>query len=338
QPTAAVTQEEPVGMRKRINTFGTPEEDARMRDFTINGLFYDIRTFSVIDHVGGQKDLDKGLIRCIGDPRVRFPEDPVRMVRAVRFASRMNFTIEKKTYRGIVRYHREIANAAPSRLLEEIYRLFGFGTGREAFRLLAETKLLRVMLPAVDAYVSSARAGDLSLWDCLEAFDRQELDGAVPREAAILGTLFYPLFDARLRQREGKQLNGSRQQAARDILAEGTRHLQAPRRILDRLVRAFDAQRRFETTARRFSRRRFVMQETFPDALLLREIVLRARGEDIGSLVAWRELRKECLGQHVAADKSSRVSGVAAGVEGERAPRRRSRYRRRRKPVSADQS
>ncbi|MFC1591108.1 CCA tRNA nucleotidyltransferase, partial [Thermodesulfobacteriota bacterium] len=63
-------------VRKRENTFGTPEEDARMRDFTINGLFYDIRTFSVIDHVGGQNDLDSGLIRCIGDPRVRFPDDP----------------------------------------------------------------------------------------------------------------------------------------------------------------------------------------------------------------------------------------------------------------------
>ena len=102
-PPSDTTSSDGSLLQKRANTFGTPEEDARMRDFTINGLFYDISTYSVIDHVGGQKDLARRLIRCIGDPRIRFAEDPVRMVRAVRFASRMDFTIEKKTYRAIVK-------------------------------------------------------------------------------------------------------------------------------------------------------------------------------------------------------------------------------------------
>ena len=77
------------------NTFGTPEEDAKRRDFTVNGLFYDIKTFSVIDYVGGLKDLEKRDLRCIGDPNIRFREDPVRMMRAVKFAARLDFTIDR---------------------------------------------------------------------------------------------------------------------------------------------------------------------------------------------------------------------------------------------------
>ena len=82
------------------NTFGTPREDALRRDFTINGLFYDISDFSVIDYVGGLEDLEAGLIRTIGDPDIRFREDPVRMMRAVEFASRLGFAITPDCVRG----------------------------------------------------------------------------------------------------------------------------------------------------------------------------------------------------------------------------------------------
>ena len=79
------------------NTYGTPETDAYRRDFTVNGLFYDIKDFSVIDWVGGMKDLENKVIRAIGDPEIRFQEDPVRMMRAIKFSARLGFTIEKKT-------------------------------------------------------------------------------------------------------------------------------------------------------------------------------------------------------------------------------------------------
>ena len=78
----------------RDNCYGTPEEDALRRDFTINGLFYEVERFSIIDHVGGLSDIQNRLIRSIGDPNIRFREDPVRMIRAVRFASRLDFRIE----------------------------------------------------------------------------------------------------------------------------------------------------------------------------------------------------------------------------------------------------
>src|SRR3954453_14548187 len=100
------------------NTFGTPEEDAFRRDFTINALFYDIDTFSVIDYVGGLEDLRAGIVRSIGDPDVRLREDPVRMLRAIALAARLDFTIEPTLVDAIRRHRHEIAKSSLARLLE----------------------------------------------------------------------------------------------------------------------------------------------------------------------------------------------------------------------------
>ena len=144
---------------RRDNTFGTPETDAVRRDFTINGLFYDIKTFDVIDYVGGLDDLENGIIRCIGDPDIRFREDPVRMIRAVRFASRLGFEIEPTTHAAILKHHRELEKASPPRVLEEIYRLFGFQSGEAACRLLKETRLMSVLFPEIDVYLDETGDG-----------------------------------------------------------------------------------------------------------------------------------------------------------------------------------
>ena len=101
------------GMVLRDNVFGTPEDDARRRDFTVNALSYNIADFSLIDYVGGMEDLERGIIRTIGDPRVRFTEDPVRMLRAVRFAALLGFTIEPATWEAMVDLGTTIDRAAP---------------------------------------------------------------------------------------------------------------------------------------------------------------------------------------------------------------------------------
>src|SRR5581483_10601619 len=103
----------------RDNTFGTPEEDAFRRDFTINALFYDIATFSVIDYVGGLDDLQARIVRSIGDPEVRVQEDPVRMMRAVALASRLDFEIDAPVLAAIRKHRHELARSSPARLLEE---------------------------------------------------------------------------------------------------------------------------------------------------------------------------------------------------------------------------
>src|SRR4051795_9049080 len=135
----------------RDNTFGTPEEDAFRRDFTINALFYDIGTFSIIDYVGGLKDLEHRLIRSIGDPGTRFLEDPVRMLRAVVFAARLDFTIDAPILDAFETHRHEIGRAAPARLMEEYFKILRSGYAEQTFRMLKDVRLLREMTPELDA-------------------------------------------------------------------------------------------------------------------------------------------------------------------------------------------
>jgi poly(A) polymerase len=131
----------------RDNTFGTPEEDAFRRDFTVNGMFYDIATFSVIDYVGGLEDLKARVIRSIGDPNVRFVEDPVRMLRAVVMASRLDFRLDPGVVAAIERHRHLIRDASPARLVEEYYKILRAGAAAKTFRALDETGLLELITP-----------------------------------------------------------------------------------------------------------------------------------------------------------------------------------------------
>ena len=135
----------------RDNTYGTPEEDAFRRDFTVNALFYDIGTFSIIDYVGGLADLEARLIRCIGDPEVRFLEDPVRMLRAVVLSARLEFTIDQPILDAIAVHRHEIARSAPARLLEEYYKILRSGHAEDAMRQLRATKLMKEITPELAA-------------------------------------------------------------------------------------------------------------------------------------------------------------------------------------------
>src|SRR5207344_1893477 len=147
------------------NTFGTPEEDAFRRDFTINALFYDIATFSVIDYVGGLEDLRAGIVRSIGDPDVRLNEDPVRMLRAIAIAARLDFTIEPSLLAAIRTHRREISKSSMARLLEEYYKILRAGSSEKAFRGLAEAGLLEPISSELHRGATDA------LWRSLAALD-----------------------------------------------------------------------------------------------------------------------------------------------------------------------
>ena len=183
---------------QRDNTYGTPEEDAFRRDFTVNALFYDIGTFSIIDYVGGLEDLNSRLIRCIGNPDVRFLEDPVRMLRAVVLAARLEFTIDAPILESIEIYKHEIARSAPARLLEEYFKILRSGHASDAFGQLRRTGLLRAITPELD------EAGD-ALWRAITALDRYRARfEAAPdtlTNAILAGTLLQPLGLAGRRQR-----------------------------------------------------------------------------------------------------------------------------------------
>jgi poly(A) polymerase len=129
------------------NVFGTVKEDAFRRDLTINGLFYDPIEEQVIDYVGGLEDLQKGLIRTIGDADIRLQEDPARIIRAIRFANTLGFQIEEKTFQAMCKYSKELLRCAPARLQEEIVRLLLSKKSKENFALALEVGALHVLMP-----------------------------------------------------------------------------------------------------------------------------------------------------------------------------------------------
>lgn len=135
------------------NTFGTPEEDAFRRDFTINALFYDPSTFQVIDHAGGVADLETRLIRTIGDPELRMREDPVRMIRAIRFAVKLDFAIEPATRDAMERHRMDLLKASIPRLAEETYRTLMLPGAERALILMEELGILELLLPFLSEHV-----------------------------------------------------------------------------------------------------------------------------------------------------------------------------------------
>jgi poly(A) polymerase len=184
---------------RRDNVFGTPEDDARRRDFTINGLFYDIETGQVIDHVNGMVDLEARLVRTIGDPDIRFREDPIRILRAVKFAARCNLSIEPETYRRLMEHRGEIAKSAQARVSEEFYRLLRGGAAKRSMELLVETELLELLTPEIarglkgDPADAEAALRRTRLWGYLAALDRSTARRPVPpSNALLLATLLLP--------------------------------------------------------------------------------------------------------------------------------------------------
>lgn len=131
----------------RDNTFGTEATDALRRDITINALYYDPVTFSIIDYVGGIKDLQEGIIRIIGDPDERFQEDPVRMLRAVRHAARNDFTLDRKCREALARNRELLLQVAPMRIFDELKKDLCSGSAAKILALLGKTDLLQLFLP-----------------------------------------------------------------------------------------------------------------------------------------------------------------------------------------------
>jgi poly(A) polymerase len=180
----------------RDNTFGTPEEDAFRRDFTVNALFYNIADFSIIDFTGGLDDLQARVIRSIGDPNERFREDPVRMTRAVAMAARLGFTIDPPIDAAIDAHRGEITRAAPARLVEEFYKILRTGHAEQAFRMMAERRLLE---PIAQQLQDASGPGLYRSLGALDAY-RQRFDDAPATltNAILLGSLLVPLgYNAR---------------------------------------------------------------------------------------------------------------------------------------------
>ena len=137
---------------KRDNTFGSPAEDAFRRDFTINGLYYNVADFSIIDYVNGRADLHARLIRCIGEPNIRFQEDPIRILRGIRLAATLDFQVEESTWEAMKRQCHHIMECPASRIREEIMKILRRKGSRKGFELLAGGGILEHLLPRLNEF------------------------------------------------------------------------------------------------------------------------------------------------------------------------------------------
>jgi len=184
----------------RTDSFGTPAEDALRRDITVNGLFYNIADFSILDYVGGMADLEQRVIRTIGDPDERFQQDPVRMIRVIRHAARTGFSIEIPTYEAILRHRQEIQRCSPSRLRDEFLRELKEGAAKSSLDLMLRTGLLFSLFPGLERALGhrslsekKSREFFLSLFDWVDQLPKT---GIQVTESVLLALLLTPFLRA----------------------------------------------------------------------------------------------------------------------------------------------
>ncbi len=264
------------------NTFGTPEEDAFRRDFTVNALFYSPQTFHVIDFPGGVDDLEARLIRTIGDPELRMREDPVRMMRAVRFAAKLGFEIEPATHAAIGRHRADLAKASVPRLVDETYKTLGQPEAAHALVLMEELGLLEYVIPILAAHLKSrgATLAEQPAVRNMAALGRAIASGFSPDHSIVLAALMLDFYrDLRSGGDRRVDLLGSlraRGFARGDteqmrLILEAFQNLAAPTRRTRRLMRRPyfpDARMFFEMTAPTYSidSTRMIRFLTDPDA------------------------------------------------------------------------
>ena len=313
------------------NAFGSAAEDARRRDFTINGLFLDPLEWRILDWVDGLPDIEAGLLRTIGDPHVRMAEDPVRILRAIKFATRLGFRIHDDTWDAMCAASGELARAAPPRVLEEIMRLCTSGTALGAFRMLRACGALRVLLPAVDAYIGPRDDPDPaahdradSYWRLLEALDADVHAGREPSRALCLAAIWLRVVE-READPETRTLPGDPGDlfdTVGEVLEPLVQDSRLPRRTFITARRMIVDQVRFQKPPGGDPRALvFTTTDGFAEALNLYRLRSAAWGQGWAMYEAWTDARDEM-------DSASPGEVAALRKKGRRRRSRRPRRRR----------
>ena len=302
----------------RDNVYGTFDQDAFRRDFTINALYYNIRDFSVVDFSTGLEDLRSGVIRLIGDPEVRLREDPVRMLRAVRFAARLGFRIDPEVESRLPAMAESLGDIPPSRLYEEVLKLLHGGSAVQAFELLRHYDLFGHLFPATEQCLAEEEAGfpRMLIVRALESTDARVAAGKPVTPAFLLAALLWePVRRAEAAYREaGEPSAQALQLAADDTLDEQSRYVQFPRRFALVARDIWSLQPRLTQLGGRKPSRLLETQRFRAgyDFLALRA----AAGEDVQPLVDWWTAFQE-------ADEPGRAALLKGGAGRPRRPRRR---------------
>lgn len=273
------------GMILRDNVYGTFEDDVNRRDFTINALYYQADDQKVHDLTGGITDLEKRVIRLIGDPETRYREDPVRMIRAVRFAAKLNFRIDPDTSEPIRSLSHLLNNVPPARLFEEVLKLFMAGHAERTFVLLKEYQLLEWLFPETVRALSPVAERLITL--ALRSTDERIRDNKPVTPAFIFAALLWPQLQVQCKslQASGHSPLGAFHITYPAIIDHQSSFTSLPRRYATPVKEIWDLQfrlhrrqgRRVRTT---FNHKRF---RAAYDFLLLRE----AAGDQSGDLGQW---------------------------------------------------
>ena len=309
------------------NEYGNAEEDARRRDFTINALFHDPSGHRILDYVGGLEDLEAGLLRTIGDPHVRLAEDPVRIMRAVKFATRLGFRIEERTWEAMCALAPDLGRSAKPRVLEEILRLLRSGTSLGAFRMLRACGALKVILPQIDGYLgdradlATHERADL-FWRLLEALDADVHAGNVPTTSVCIAALFLRLIE-READPDTRELPGQPKDllsVAGEVIDPFALQSRLSRRDSSRVLRIIMQQRRFtQPSSKRFRPLLFMRGEDFPEALDLFRLRSMAWGQGWELYEAWVARHKKARAatdEEIAAVRSKRRRRPRRGRSG----------------------
>jgi poly(A) polymerase len=273
----------------RDNVYGTIEEDAWRRDFTVNALYYNIGDFSVVDYVAGMEDHRSGILRLIGDPDARYREDPVRMLRAVRFASKLGFKLHESCAEPITRLAGLLGQISPARLYEEVLKLFLSGYAVQTFEQLRHYHLFETLFPETESClgVENEWFPLTFLAKALENTDQRLAEGKPVAPYFLFAALLWEPVrrQAELRIQQGQVDVLAFQEAASEVISRQLHHTAFPRSVGQPMRELWSLQLRFEgrTGLRPFRLLNHVRFRAAYDFLLLRA----ETGEADASLAAW---------------------------------------------------
>jgi poly(A) polymerase len=307
----------------RDNVYGSLEDDAQRRDFTINALYFDVTGERILDYARGMHDIRNRLVRLIGDPEKRYLEDPVRMLRAVRFAAKLDFDIESHSAEPIPRLAKMLRDIPSARLFDEVLKLFLSGYAEHTFELLLEYDLFEPLFPASAAALKASPEYAYNLISqALINTDQRIEDGKPVTPAFLFAALLWPALPARVikLQDRGMPPIPAMQEAAHELIAEQCQRIAVPKRFTIPIREIWDMQERLP---RRSGKRADLLLENPRfragyDFLLLRE----SAGEQTNGLGDWWTDYQDCTDS----ERRAMIRELAANPdESNAAPRKRRR-------------
>ncbi len=235
------------GMILRDNVYGNLEDDAWRRDFTINSLYYSVKGFSVVDYTSGMEDLEAGMLRVIGDAEKRYIEDPVRMLRAIRFAAKLGFFIHADSEKPIFELSERLESVPPARLFDEILKLFMSGCAVATYELLRHYDVFRHLFPMTDACLAEEENHfpHTMILRGLVNTDARIAEGKPVTPAFLFAVLLWEPVHSRARHLQGEGLSEIQalQQAGDEVVSLQAQHIAVPKRfsLQSREIWAFQA-------------------------------------------------------------------------------------------------